>query len=63
MNCDYCGKKTAFLEYLNYCSVCVDCLGEIDEQDDSPFDLNQKDIRLDLNYLELIFNLKNILHI
>jgi hypothetical protein len=39
----YCGKKTAFLEDLNYCSVCVDCLGEIEEQDDSPFDLNQND--------------------
>ena len=40
MNCDYCGKKTAFLEDLEYCSVCVDCLGEIEEQEDSPFDLN-----------------------
>jgi hypothetical protein len=43
MNCDYCGKKTAFLEDLNYCSVCIDCLGEIEEQDDSPFDLKKKD--------------------
>jgi hypothetical protein len=33
MNCDYCGKKTAFLEDLDYCSVCMDCLGEIEEQD------------------------------
>lgn len=32
MNCDYCGKKTAFLEDLEYCSVCIDCLGEIDEE-------------------------------
>jgi hypothetical protein len=40
MNCDYCGKKTAFLEDLEYCSVCVDCLGEIEEQEDSPFDSN-----------------------
>lgn len=40
MNCDYCGKKTAFLEDLEYCSVCVDCLGEIEEQEDSSFDLN-----------------------
>jgi hypothetical protein len=32
MNCDYCGKRTAFLEDLEYCSVCIDCLGEIDEE-------------------------------
>tara|TARA_R110000868_G_scaffold300740_1_gene561203 strand:- start:843 stop:998 length:156 start_codon:yes stop_codon:yes gene_type:complete len=46
MNCDYCGKKTAFLEYLDYCSVCVDCLGEIEEaqaeQEKNPFDLSEK---------------------
>ena len=40
MNCDYCGKKTAFLEDLEYCSVCVDCLGEIEKQEDRPVDLN-----------------------
>ena len=40
MNCDYCGKKTAFLEDLDYCSVCMDCLGEIEDQDDNPFDSN-----------------------
>lgn len=44
MNCDYCGKKTAFLEDLDYCSVCMDCLGEIEDQDNNPFDetLNNK---------------------
>jgi len=44
MNCDYCGKKTAFLEDLDYCSVCMDCLGEIEDQENDPFDLNKKDI-------------------
>jgi hypothetical protein len=43
MNCDYCGKKTAFLEDLDYCSVCMDCLGEIEDQENDPFDLNKKD--------------------
>jgi hypothetical protein len=33
MTCDYCNKKTAFLEHLEYCSVCLDCFGEIESQD------------------------------
>lgn len=43
MNCDYCGKKTAFLEDLDYCSVCMDCLGELEDQENDLFDLNKKD--------------------
>jgi hypothetical protein len=38
MNCDYCGKKTAALEDLDYCSVCIDCLGEIDENENDKID-------------------------
>lgn len=38
--CDICKKPTVLLEDLEYCSVCVDCLGEIEEQDqsDNPYD-------------------------
>jgi hypothetical protein len=36
-SCDICKKPTAFLEDLEYCSVCVDCLGEIEEQDNDNF--------------------------
>ena len=38
MTCDYCGKKTADLQDLDYCSVCVDCLGEIENEEENPFD-------------------------
>lgn len=34
MTCDICNKKTAYLESLDYCSVCIDCLGEIDTEND-----------------------------
>jgi len=38
--CDICKKPTVLLEDLEYCSVCVDCLGEIEEQEqsDDPYD-------------------------
>lgn len=29
--CDICKKPTVYLEDLDYCSVCVDCLGEIED--------------------------------
>lgn len=46
MNCDYCGKKTAFLEDLDYCSVCMDCLGEIEEQDNLDILLNDSNNKI-----------------
>jgi hypothetical protein len=46
MNCDFCGKKTAFLEHLSHCSVCVDCFDEIEElEENSLFD----DIKIESN--------------
>lgn len=35
--CDICKKPTALLEDLEYCSVCVDCLGEIEEAESLDF--------------------------
>lgn len=51
MTCDYCNKKTAFLEHLEYCSVCLDCFGEIESQESDldPLDnfLNNQDKKED----------------
>ena len=49
MNCDYCGKKTSFLEDLGHCSVCLECLNDIEDQEDmsdNQFDLIEKKINL-----------------
>jgi hypothetical protein len=36
MKCDYCGKSTALLEELDYCSVCTECYDEVIDVDDLP---------------------------
>jgi len=36
MKCDYCGKLTALLEELDYCSVCMECYDEVIDVDDLP---------------------------
>jgi len=36
-SCDICKKPTAFLEDLEYCSVCVDCYAEITESEEDSF--------------------------
>lgn len=49
MNCDYCGKKTSFLEDLGHCSVCLECLKDIEDQDnedDQQFDLIEEKTNL-----------------
>lgn len=42
--CDLCLKETTLLEDLNYCSVCTDCLIEIENPSDN--DDIFKDIKL-----------------
>lgn len=49
MKCDYCGKSTALLEELDYCSVCTECYDEVIDVDDPPIISKIDSIKIEKN--------------